>query len=84
MEPSLEDKGHQHSLHHIVLVVGIGDFLAPRLFDCLIQGALAHLGTERAGVVLLTLLKNYLGDVRLYNGVFHVQLPAQILDLIQI
>ena len=77
MEPSFEDEGHQHGLHYIVLVVGIGYFLTAGFFNGLIQGALAHLGTERAGIVLLALFKDNLSDIRLHNGIFNLQLPAQ-------
>ena len=84
MDSSLENKGHQHGFHDIVLMMGICHLLAAQFFDGLVQGAFPHLCAEGTGIFLLALLEDDLCDIGLDDGVRHFQFPAQILNLIQV
>ena len=84
VDAPFKDKGHEHGLHHIVLMMGICHLLAAQFFDGLVQGAFPHLCAEGTGIFLLALLEDDLCDIGLDDGVRHFQFPAQILNLIQV
>ena len=67
VEASFKYQGQQHGLDDIILVVGVGYFVAAHLLDRLIKSAFTHLGTQRAGVAFFTLIKQDMGDIRLYD-----------------
>ena len=84
METALENQGEQHGLHHVVLVMGVGDLVAARLLDGLIEGALSHFRAEGAGIAFLSHLKYHLIDIRLYNRVMDAHFLAERLNRAQI
>ena len=85
MEPSLIDQRHQHSFHHIILVMGIGYLIAAFLLYGIVQRALAHLRAERTGIAFLPLLEDHIRDIRSDDGIRDLKLvPADAFDPAQV
>ena len=55
------------------------DFIAAKLFRHIIQCALPHFCTERAGIFFFSLIKNDFADIGFHNGIMHTQLIAECL-----
>lgn len=73
VKTAFEDQRKQHGFHNVVLMMGIGNFVAAKLLQLSVQGALTQLGAEGTGIVLLTLLKYNLGNLGFHNGVGNLQ-----------
>ena len=81
METSLKDQGKNHRFHDVILVVGVSHLIVPKLFDCFIEGAFSHLGTQRAWIAFLTLFKKNMRNISFYHMIWHPKLPAESIDL---
>ena len=79
-DSSLENQGHQEGLHRIVVMVPQRDLVASPVKQCLVQCAPAHFRAHGAGIFFLAVVKDYGGNFRIYNGIGHIQLPAQLTD----
>ena len=55
------------------------DLIAAKLFRHIIQCALPHFCTERAGIFFFSLIKNDFADIGFHNGIMHTQLIAECL-----
>lgn len=76
--PSLQEEGHDHGLHRVILMVSQGDLGDPQAVHGGAQGAPPELGAQGAGIFLLAVLKNDLVDGHLFPVIGHLQLPAEV------
>ena len=74
----LHEQVHHQRLDKVVLVVSVGDLPAAQLEGFCVQRALAHLGTQTAGVLFLALLKDDLVDVGFHMMEGHIQTGAEV------
>lgn len=84
MKPAFIDKRKQHSLNYIVLVVGIGHFVAAQFFGLGVESAFSHFCTERAGIAFFSLLKDDRGNLCLYQMKGYIQLPVGKVDFLEL
>ena len=75
-----KEQTHQKGLHSIVVVMTEGELVAAEVVQRGVERAAAHLGAERAGIVLLPHVEHDLLDVRRDDGVRNVQLAAHLRD----
>ena len=79
VQATLIKQRHKEGFHNIVLIMPQSDLIAAKLFRHIIQCALPHFCTERAGIFFFSLIKNDFADIGFHNGIMHTQLIAECL-----
>lgn len=65
-DPALIEKTEEKGFNGIIQVMSQGNLTAAHLFGCNMQGAIAHLATERAGIGFLAVFKDDGSDFSVY------------------
>ena len=79
VQATLIKQRHKKGFHNIILIMPQSDLIAAKLFRHIIQCALPHFCTKRAGIFFFSLIKNDFADIGFYNGIMHTQLIAECL-----
>ena len=82
-DPPLEEQVHQQRLNRVVVVVAERDLGDAQLLQRRVETAAAEFGAERAGILLLPLLKDDLIDRRLDPRIGYVQTAAELRHLVE-